>query len=42
MLPVHCRLPIALAALASFFIEVEFNGEFTEERMAVFQSAADR
>ena len=29
-------------ALASFFIELAFVGEWTEDRTAVFESAADR
>lgn len=33
---------ILCAALASFYIEVDFNGTWTDARKATFQSAADR
>ena len=43
-MPVYvCGYPHAVvAALDSFFIEVVFVGTWTNARMAVFESAADR
>lgn len=35
-------LPALLAALDSFYIVIEYIGTWTEERMAVFQTAADK
>ena len=41
---VHTRILISVmvAALDSFFIEIDFVGTWTDARRAVFQSAADR
>ena len=39
---VHFCLPTSSAALASFYIEIDYIGTWTDARKAVFQSAADK
>lgn len=38
----HNMTYVQLAALDTFYIEIEFNGIWTESREDVFRSAADR